>query len=131
MYEQLFGDKRRQFVHPTDPSRNLADDIEKKIAQHMKKEQAKNGGSLNKREIARTISSLKKEYGIKMRRGLDMETMTTKFMDQLNSQKMRFKRKTKAEKKEMIVARKARKEERLKRSSKFEASYDDDQERLE
>jgi predicted secreted Zn-dependent protease len=88
---------------------DLADDIEKKIAQHMKKEQAKNGGSLNKREIARTISSLKKEYGIKMRRGRDMESMTTKFMDQLNSQRMRFKRMTKAEKNEKIVARKARK----------------------
>ena len=66
-----------------------------------------------------------------MRRGRDMESMTTKFMDQLNSQRMRFKRKTKAEKNKMIAARKARKEERLKRSSKFEASYDDDQERLE
>lgn len=33
-----------------------------------------------------------------MRRGRDMESMTTKFMDQLNSQRMRFKRKTKAEK---------------------------------
>lgn len=99
----------------------------------MEKEEAKNGSMLNTRDINKSISKLKTEYGIKLRKNRDTETMTSRFMEALNTQKLRFKRKTKAEKTASIVARKARRDAKRgkKTGAKFEASYDGDEERLE
>jgi transcription initiation factor IIE alpha subunit len=92
----------------------------------MEKEEAKNGSVLNLRDINKSISKLKAEYGIKMRKNRDTETMTSRFMEALNTQRLRFKRKTKAEKTARIVARKARRDAKRgkKTGAKFEASYD-------
>ncbi len=129
----MYGDKRREFVHPKDPTRNLNDDIQKRIVASMEKEEAKNGSVLNLRDINKSISKLKAEYGIKMRKNRDTETMTSRFMEALNTQRLRFKRKTKAEKTARIVARKARRDAKRgkKTGAKFEASYDGEEERLE
>ena len=99
----------------------------------MEKEEAKNGSVLNLRDINKSISKLRAEYGVKIRKNHDTETITSRFMEQLNSQRLRFKRRTKAEKTARIVARKARRDAKRgkKTGAKFEASYDGDEERLE
>ena len=123
IYEQVFGEKKKTFVHPTDPTRNLADDFAKRMEESAAKEQARNTGMLNRRDYKRAYGQLISEYGIRMRRGRDTQTMTSKYMQQLNEQRLRFKRRTKAQKQATLQARKARKEAR-KKGAKFEAAYD-------